>query len=453
MKKRKKMEMDIINSNAAGIDIGSKSHYVAVGQALEDVKEFGVYAEELTDICVWLKSYGITSVAMESTGDYWQNLYTELIKHDFEVILVNGKFTKNAKGKKTDVKDCRWIQKLHALGLLTSSFLPDQTTEILRTYCRQRSNWIDAASTTSRKMQKYLKFLNFRLDVVVKDVCGLTGLKIIEDICKGNLDPLELAKHRHYNCRKSEEEIAKALHGNNREDFLFGLKQEFDTYKFYQKKINACDKQIDRFIKEELKKDPSKKKLKTTNKPYKRINKNAPNIKNLNQIAFKYFNGVDLFAIEGLSHATILSIMSEIGPDGFKKFKTSKQFASWLRLAPNNKISGGKILSNRIPKGSNRLKIALRQAANAIGNLKDTHLSDFFKRVAYRKGRQSAVSATARKLAVIIWTMITKKVSYSPPTQYLFLDQKRKLRMVNRIKKNIAKFDLNPEELGIVTNG
>lgn len=446
------MEMDIVNSNAAGIDIGSKSHYVAVGQALEDVKEFGVYAEELTDICVWLKSYGITSVAMESTGDYWQNLYTELIKHDFEVILVNGKFTKNAKGKKTDVKDCRWIQKLHALGLLTSSFLPDQTTEILRTYCRQRSNWIDAASTTSRKMQKYLKFLNFRLDVVVKDVCGLTGLKIIEDICKGNLDPLELAKHRHYNCRKSEEEIAKALHGNNREDFLFGLKQEFDTYKFYQKKINACDKQIDRFIKEELKRDPSKKKLKTTNKPYKRINKNAPNIKNLNQVAFKYFNGVDLFAIEGLSHATILSIMSEIGPNGFKKFKTSKQFASWLRLAPNNKISGGKILSNRIPKGSNRLKIALRQAANAIGNLKDTHLSDFFKRVAYRKGRQSAVSATARKLAVIIWTMITKKVSYSPPTQYLFLDQKRKLRMVNRIKKNIVKFDLNPEELGIVTN-
>lgn len=144
--------------------------------------------------------------------------------------------------------------------------------------------------------------------------------------------------------------------------------------------------------------------------------------------------------------------MSEIGPEGFKKFKSSKQFASWLRLAPNNKISGGKILSNRIPKGSNRLKIALRQAANAIGNLKDTHLSDFFKRVAYRKGRQSAVSATARKLAVIIWTMITKKVPYSPPTQYLFLDQKRKLRMVNRIKKNITKFDLSPEELGIVTD-
>ncbi len=452
MGRKKKMEMDIINHNAAGIDIGSRSHYVAVGQALEDVKEFGVYAQDLTEICDWLKSYGITSVAMESTGDYWQNLFTELVKHGFEVILVNGKFTKHAKGKKTDVKDCRWIQKLHALGLLTSSFLPDESTEILRTYCRQRTNWIDSASATSRKMQKYLKFLNFRLDVVVKDVCGLTGLKIIEDICKGNLDPKELAKHRHYNCRKSEQEIEKALHGNNRVDFLFGLKQEYDSYKFYQKKIAQCDKEIEKFIKEELKKDPNKKNLKTTAKPYKRLNKNAPQIKNLNQVAFKYFNGVDLFAIEGMSHATVLSIMSEIGPEGFMKFKTAKQFSSWLRLAPNNKISGGKVLSNRIPKGSNRLKIALRQAANAIGNLKDTHLSDFFKRVAYRKGRQAAVSATARKLAVIIWTMITKKVQYQPPTEYLFLDQKRKLGIVKRIRKQIDKFELKPEELGIATN-
>lgn len=394
----------------------------------------------------------ITTVAMESTGDYWQNLYAELIKHNFEVILVNGKFTKNAKGKKTDVKDCRWIQKLHVLGLLNSSFLPDETTEILRTYCRQRNNWIESASRASNKMQKYLKFLNFRLDVVVKDICGLTGLRIIEDICKGNLDPKELAKHRHYNCRKSEEEICKALYGNNRIDFLFGLEQEYDSYKFYQKKIAACDKEIGRFVKTELKKDPSKKNLKTTAKPYKRLNKNAPQIKNLNQVAFKYFNGVDLFAIEGMSHSTILSIMSEIGPDGFKKFNSSKQFTSWLRLAPNNRISGGKVLSNKIPKGSNRLKIALRQAANAIGNLKDTHLSDFFRRVAYRKGRQSAVSATARKLAVIIWTMITKKMQYIPPTDYLFLDQKRKLKMVNRIRKNIAKFELKPEELGIVTN-
>mgnify|MGYP001104335415 CR=1 FL=1 len=154
-------------------------------------------------------------------------------------------------------------------------------------------------------------------------------------------------------------------------------------------------------------------------------------------------------AIEGLSHASVLAIMSEIGPDGFKKFGTSKQFVSWARLAPNNKISGGKVLSSRIPKGSNRMKIALRQAANAIGNLKDTHLSDFFKRVAFRKGRQAAVSATARKLGVIIWTMVTKQVSYSPPKEYLFLDQKRKMGIAKKIKKQMAKFDIKPDEIGL----
>jgi hypothetical protein len=231
-------------------------------QDLSDVKEFGVYADDLTEICLWLKENGITSVAMESTGPYWQNLYVELSKHGFDLVLANGKFTKNAKGKKTDVKDSRWIQKLHALGLLTSSFLPDETTEQLRTYCRQRTNWLSSAAEASSKMQKYLKLLNFRLDVVVKDVCGLTGLAIIDDICKGNLDPNKLAEHRHYNCKKSKEEIAKALKGNNRKDYLFGLKQEYESYLFFQNKIVDCDKQIDGFMRAQIGLDPSKKNLK-----------------------------------------------------------------------------------------------------------------------------------------------------------------------------------------------
>lgn len=441
--------MDIINPNAAGIDIGSRSHFVAIGQSLEDVREFGVYAEDLTELSKWLKSHNITSVAMESTGDYWQNLYVELISHGFDVTLANGKFTKNIKGKKTDVKDCRWIQKLHALGLLTGSFLPDKVTEQLRTYCRQRGNLIELSSATTHKMQKYLKLLNFRLDVVVKDICGLTGLAIIDDICKGNHDPKKLAKHRHYNCKKSEGEIAKALHGNNREDYLFGLKQEYETYLFTQKQIKSCDKQINAFIQKEIKKDKGVKHLETTEKPYKRVNKNAPKIRDLNQASFKYFKGIDLLRIEGLSHATILTIMSEIGYEGFFKFPTAKHFTSWLRLSPNNKISGGKTISNRIQKGSNRLKIALRNAANAIGNLKDTHLSDFFRRIAYRRGRSAAVTATARKLAVIIWNMIVKGVQYMPPKQYLFLDEKRKLGIVKRIRKNMSKFDISPVELGI----
>lgn len=453
MGRKKKLEMDIINLQAAGIDVGSKSHYVAVGQSInDDVKEFGVYAEDLTAICEWLKSRHILTVAMESTGDYWQNLYTELIGHGFEVVLANGKFTKNIKGKKTDVIDCMWIQRLHSLGLLSGSFLPDETTEKLRTFCRQRTNMLDLAASASRKMQKYLKLLNFRLDVVVKDVCGLTGLRIIEEICSGNHVPKELAKHRHYNCKKSEEEIAKALQGNGRTDYLFGLQQEYASYKFYQKNIADCDKKINSFIKDELKKNPDLKKIKTSEKPYKRQNKNAPEIKNFNQVVFRYFGGVDLMAIEGLSHSTILTIMSEVGPDGFQKFQSAKHFASWARLAPNNKISGGKLLSNKIPKGSSRLKIALRNAANAIGNLKDTHLSDFFKKVAFRKGRVAAITATARKLAVIIWNMVTKNIPYQPPTEYLFLDQKSKMKIANRIRKQIDKFDFKPEEIGFITN-
>lgn len=448
---QQKMEMDIINLHCAGIDIGSRSHFVAVGQRLQDVKEFGVYADDLTAIRLHLEAHGITSVAMESTGNYWQNLYVELIKHGFEVTLANGKFTKNIKGKKTDVKDSRWIQKLHSIGLLTSSFLPDEITEKLRTYCRQRQNMLDLAAEASNKMQKYLKVLNFRLDVVVRDICGLTGMAIITDICKGNLDPEKLSEHRHGNCRKSKVEIAKALKGNNREDYLFGLKQELESYQFYQKKIAECDKHIGAFLKQQINTDPEKKKLKTSQKTHKRISKNAIKGIDLNQAAFQYFAGVDLMSIEGMSHSTVLSIISEIGPEGFLKFESAKHFTSWLRLAPNNKVSGGKLLSSKTPKGSNRLKIALRNAANVIGNLKDTHLSNFFHRVCYRKGRTVAVSATARKLAVILWNMVVKRIPYKPPTDYLFADEKRKLKLVARVKKQIAKFELTKEDFGFVS--
>lgn len=252
-----KMELEVVNPHCAGIDVGSRSHFVAIGQDLSDVKEFGVYADDLTSICLWLKENGITSVAMESTGPYWQNLYVELAKYGFNLVLANGKFTKNAQGKKTDVKDSRW--KLHALGLLTSSFLPDEITEQLRTYCRQRTNWLNLAAEASSKIQKYLKLLNFRLDVVVRDVCGLTGMAIIADICNGNLDPKRLAEHRHYNCKKSKEEIAKALKGNNREDYLFGLKQEYESYLFFQSKIDDCDKLIELFMKSQIGSDSTKK--------------------------------------------------------------------------------------------------------------------------------------------------------------------------------------------------
>lgn len=222
----KEISMEIVNPQAAGIDIGSRSHWVAVGQREQDIKEFGVFNQDLFEMAEWLSENRVKTIAMESTGTYWQTLYAVLLSKGFHVILCNGKFTKNIKGKKTDIKDCQWIQKLHSLGLLTSSFLPDGKTEQLRTYCRQRANLLHMAASTSKKMQKYLRLLNLRLDVAVKDICGLTGLTIIRAICEGETRPERLASLRHGNCRKSEAEIAKALQTNGRKDYLFALKQE-----------------------------------------------------------------------------------------------------------------------------------------------------------------------------------------------------------------------------------
>lgn len=442
--------MEVVNPQAAGIDVGSRSHLVAVGQSETDVCEYGVFNEDLFAMADWLMERNVKTVAMESTGTYWQNLYAVLISRGFQVVLCNGKFTKNIKGKKSDVIDCQWIQKLHMLGLLTSSFLPDGKTEELRTYCRQRANLLHLAASTSKKMQKNLRLLNLRLDVVVKDICGLTGLLIIRAICEGETNPKKLASLRHGNCRKSEEEIAKALQTNGRKDYLFALQQELDTYDHLQKKIEECDKEIEKMLDEIINSDDNKRQHYIEAKPHKRINKNTPKDIDLNLKSYQMFEGTDLLAIEGMSYSTVLALMSEVGIEGIKKFKTAKHFASWLRLAPNNKVSGGKVLSSRVPKGSNKLKIALRNAANAIGNLKDsTPLRDFFHRISFRKGRVSAISATARKLAVIIWNMVVKGVPYINPEGYLFLDQKRKLGLVKRIKKQIDKFGLTNEDLGL----
>jgi len=438
--------MEVINPNAAGIDIGSRSHFVAIGQGTEDVREFGVYNEDLKEIANWLKENEIETVAMESTGTYWQSLFDVLQAEGLSVILCNGKFTKNIKGKKSDVQDCQWIQKLHTMGLLSGSFLPDEATEQLRTYCRHRANLLDQAADTTRKMQKYLRLLNLRLDVVVNDITGLTGMKIIDSICKGEVNSKKLASLRNGNCKKSEQEIAKALETNGRKDYLFTLNHEYKMYLNLQSKIIECDTEIEKMLNLQINNDDNKKQHHIDKKVHKRINKNTPKNIDINLLSYQFFEGVDLLAIEGVSYSTVLTLMSEVG-QGIHKFETAKQFASWLRLSPNNKISGGKVLSNKIPKGSNRLKIALRNAANAIGNLKNTALSNFFARISHRKGRVSAISATARKLAVIIWNMIVKGQPYIPLTEYQFVDQKRK--KITAMKRLITKFEITTDDLNL----
>lgn len=452
MEKKQQISLEVVNPNAAGIDIGSRSHWVAVGQNAEDVKEFGVYSEDQQKMSDWLKSKGVVTIAMESTGTYWQNLFSTLVSNGFEVILVNGKQTKNVKGKKTDIKDCQWIQKLHSLGLLSSSFLPDSTTDILRTYSRHRQNILQQAADSINRIQKYLRLMNMRLDVVVRDVTGETGMKIIAEFLSGETNGKKLAENRHHNCKKSVEEIAKALQYNGREDYKFALKQEWNTYQHLQQQLVEVDAEINKLLKNIIDKDDNKKQHIASHKPYKRKNKNGIKGTDMNQLSYQYFEGVDLMAIEGMNDSAIMVLICEVGLEGLKKFSSAKQFAAWLRLAPNNKISGGRTLSKHIPKGSSRLKIALRNTANAIGNFKEGHLVEFFRRICYKKGRCIAINALARKLAVIVWNMIVKGMPYKAPTEYIFLDEKRKLGLVKKIRKQITKFDLTDQDLGFSTS-
>ena len=278
----KQISLEVVNPNAAGIDIGSRSHWVAVGQNAQDVKE---YSQDQLAMCDWLRSKGVTSIAMESTGTYWQNLFSTLIGQGFDVILVNGRQTKNIKGKKTDIKDCQWIQKLHSLGLLSASFLPDSDTDTIRTYSRHRNNLLNQAANCTKRMQKYLRLMNMRLDVVVRDIVGLTGQSIIKAFINGEHSGQQLAKLRHFNCRKTEEEIAKALQFNGRKDYLFALSQEWDSFQHIQSQIKNTDTQINQLL-DIIDKDNNKKQHIAERKTFKRKNKNGINNTDMNQISY-----------------------------------------------------------------------------------------------------------------------------------------------------------------------
>ena len=324
--KKKKISLEVVNPNSAGIDIGGRSHWVAVGQNAQDVKEFGVYSLDHQELCEWLDKHKVTTIAMESTGTYWQNIFSHLTAHGFEVILVNGRQTKNINGKKTDIKDCQWIQKLHTLGLLNGRFLPDSTTAQIRTYSRHRQNILKQSSSTVLKIQKYLRLMNMRLDVVVRDTVGLTGTKIITSFINGEKSGEQLAKHRHHNCRKPEVEIAKALQYNGREDYYFALNQEWETYLHLQKQKDKVDVEIKQFLEETIDKEENKKQHIASEKKHKRKNKNSISGADMNQLSYQYFEGVDLMAIEGVSDATVMALISEIGLEGIKKFKAANQW-------------------------------------------------------------------------------------------------------------------------------
>lgn len=438
---KKQESMNVINPKAAGIDVGSKSHFVAIGQRVEDVKEFGVYTKDHEALIVHLSENGITSIAMESTGSYWQTLFSALQKAGFEVLLVNGRQIKNVKGK-TDVKDCQWIQKLHSLGLLAGSFLPSAEVEQLRTYQRHRAWMVEQCAKLSNKMQKALRLMNLRLDVVLNEITSKSGMAIIKAILDGERDGAKLASLVNNHVKKTRDEISSSLKGNWDEGLLFELKDCFELYHTYENLILDCDHQteliLQKHIPTEITEDSKQVKL-TRRRPQR----HQPNI-DVSLYSY-YYTGVDLFAIEGVKHQTVMTFLSEVGIDIFK-FRTSKQFVNWLRLAPNNKISGGKIISSRTPKGKNRLAIALRNAANTIGKSKKGTLKRFFDRIAYKKGRAAAITATARKIATIIWNMVQNQQPYTPMDEKIYME-KIKSVVISNIRSKIKRFDLSVSEL------
>ena len=445
-KTQKSVSVPVIHEHAAGIDVGSRSHYVAVGQNLEeDVREFGVFDSDLRECSHWLKSRGVTTVAMESTGSYWQNLYDVLIESGFEVLLACGRQTKNMEFK-TDAKDCRWIQFLHSVGLLTSSFLPDLDTEELRTLYRHRDFLLKQAAKYICKMQKSLRLMNFRLDVVLSDITGLSGQAIIGAIISGVRDPEQLASLAHYNVKASKEEIARALSYNGRVDYMYELSDSFDIYQSYIQRIEACEKKMEELLRSQIVKLGKPQTNPPSLEHKKRVNKNSPKIP-LEKLSWQWNNEVNLMAIPGVSYSTVLTIISEVGLSIYK-FATAKDFASWMCVSPNNRITGGKIISSHLRKGSNRVAAALRHAADSIGRQKDAPLYPFFQRILHRKGRCAAIIATAHKLAVIIWNMLTKNEAYKPYDTTKIESQIRE-KQIKKINKLMKVFDVKISEINL----
>lgn len=449
-KKDKKYEqMPVLNTHAAGIDVGSRQHYVGIGQGKEHVRTFGVYTADLIELCQWLVSCGITTVALESTGSYWKNLFIQLQQHDLNPILVNGSFTKNLKGRKTDVQDCQFIQRMHTLGLLPDSFQPDEFTGQLRNITRHRGTLIALVADNTKRIQQALRLMNIRLDIALSDTMGRSGMNIIEAIIKGERDANALAALCDVNVKKPKQEIANALNGFYRSDYLFQLGQLKNTYDFLQKQIADADKELGAMLDKHLETTNKKEWAYQPAKGRKRFQKNAPGFE-IDKKSFQMFNGVDLTEIPGISHGTVLQIMSEVGED-INKFSSAQSFASWLRLAPNKKITGGKVIGNSIRHGANFLSIALRNAANTIGNMKaDIPLVRFFKRLAFKYGRAAAITATARKMAVIIWNMLTKGEAFKPIGNEEYDLRIRQITLKN-IQRKITRLQIKPEDLVFVT--
>ena len=398
-----------MNLNAAGIDVGAQSHYVAVPEAREEhpVQEFGAYTQELYRLAEWLLACGVDTVAMESTGVYWIPLFGILEERGLKVILVDPRRLKRVPGRKTDVADCQWLQQLHTYGLLAPAFRPDEQIRGLRTYMRHRAMLIDYASHHIQHLHKALTQMNVKLQHVISDITGKTGMAITGAIVAGERDPHKLAQLRDYRTKADQGTIAKSLEGHWRPEHLFELSQALELYRKYQAMTAQCDEHIqaqlaafdDCSAGEPLPPRPGR----------KASQHNGPRFDLRTQLY--RVTGVDLTEVDGVDAYTALKVISETGVD-MTPWQTEKHFASSLGLSPNNKITGGRLRSTRTNPNANRAAAALRLAANSL-HRSNSALGAFLRRKKAHLGAPKAITATAHRLARIFYAMMKWGQKYS----------------------------------------
>lgn len=406
----KGLRLEVVNSNAAGIDISPKEMQVCVpvDRAENSNRKFGVYTEDLNNIVEWLKSCHIDTVAMESTGVYWLPIFRVLKDSGFDVILVNASDVKNYSGRKTDASDAEWLMMLHSYGLLKPCFQPENIARTMRSLIRHRDNLIHSATREVLHLQKAMEQMNLKLDNVFSDILGKSGQAIIKAILDGERDPKKLSALADSRCRTSKAEIEKSLQATWDEEHLFEMKQSNSLYQTYQQLIMECDTKINEIAtRYAAMVDAPKVQLLRSEK--RNAKKNLIGF-DVEKAAYELW-GVNVMRIPGMSRGSLMRLLGELGADFTDKFPTVKHFVSWANLVPNNKISGGALLSSKVPKKKNPVGIVFRQAANTLKAAK-CPLGDYFRHMRAKGGYLQAMVATGKKLATIFYTMIQCKVEY-----------------------------------------
>jgi transposase len=396
--------LSVINPDAAGIDVGSKEHWVAVpaDRDPQRVRRFGAFTEDLYALAEWLLQCRVRTVAMESTGVYWIPLYQILTDKGLEVKLVNARHVKHVPGRKSDVQDCQWLQQLESYGLLPSSFRPEAEICVLRSYMRQRQMLIKDGGRQLQHMEKALSQMNLKLTKVISDLSGQTGMRIVRAIVDGERDPWKLATLKHVRVKSSLRTVAKSLEGDYHAEHLFALKQAVELYDYYLKQIAECDQEILKTMQSFA----SRVTPGTESTPLKRKDRSRHHPLPYDGQAELYrIMGVDLTRIDGLNEGTVQLVFSELGLDLHKKWPTEAQFVSWLGLCPNNEISGGKVLRQGRRKVLNRVANALRMCAESLLNSKSA-LGAYARRMRAKRDSRVAITATAHKLARLIYRTI-----------------------------------------------